>query len=89
MMRREIASKARLVIAREAHVPLTRVTEHADFRSDLGARTLGVCTLMMALEQEFGIDITERETSFCETVGTVIDLIELKLENLSNRGGAR
>ncbi|HVM38317.1 MAG TPA: acyl carrier protein [Sphingomicrobium sp.] len=94
MRREEIARRVRTVLVRELRCPGSRVTENAEFVADLGAMPapglppagrqggiLDKLAVMMALEDEFGIKLTDREVAFCETVGTAIDLVETKLEN--------
>lgn len=80
MSRADIAQRARLVIARELQVPIGRIREDSDFRADLAADSLDMVQLPAALEEEFGIRITDDEAEFAETVGTAIDIIEGKVE---------
>lgn len=80
MSRREIERRARLVLVRELGVNGAKVTEDAEFRCDLGADSLDMVRIPAALEEEFGIAITDDDVDFCETVGTAIDLIAAKLE---------
>jgi acyl carrier protein len=77
----ETGRRARVVIARELGCPLPRLTDAADFRRDLGADSLDLVNVPRALEDEFGIRLTDREVEFCQTVGTAVDLIRSKLEN--------
>lgn len=83
MNRDSIDRRARIVIARELIQPLRRVTDGATFRGDLGADSLDMVQLPRAIEDEFGIILSDDEVTFCQTVGTAIDLIETKLENRS------
>jgi acyl carrier protein len=77
----ETSRRARVVIARTLAVPMTRLTDAADFRGDLGADSLDLVDVPHALEEEFGIRFSDDEVEFCQTVGTAIDLIKTKLEN--------
>ena len=54
------------------------VTSEARFIDDLGADSLDVTELLMALEEEFNIDIDDEATSI-ETVGDAIKYIESKV----------
>lgn len=88
----ETARRVRVVIARELACPLSRLTDGADFRRDLGADSLDLVNVPRALEDEFGISLTDGEVEFCQTVGTAIDVIRSKLENggrFDRRTGAR
>jgi acyl carrier protein len=78
----DVGRRVRVIIARQLAVPLTRLTDSAEFRRDLGVP--GLAMVRTALDDEFGIALTNREIDFCQTVGTAIDLIKSKLEN----GGA-
>jgi acyl carrier protein len=80
MSRPEIERRARLVIARELSVHPARIREDAEFRRDLAADSLDMVQLPAALEEEFGIAISDDEVEFATTVGTAIDIIEAKLE---------
>jgi acyl carrier protein len=79
--RRDIERRARLVIVLELACDPAKVMDRADFRKDLGADSLDMARLPRALEDEFGIRLTDHEVAFCETVGTALDLIETKIEN--------
>lgn len=87
----DTARRVRITIARELACPLARLTEGADFRRDLGADSLDLVQVPAALEDEFGIRLSDAEVEFCQTVGTAIDLIRTKLENRAcgQRAGAR
>ena len=52
-----------------------RVTDAATFRA-LGADSLDGVELAMAIEDRFGIDVTDDEMEACETVGQCIALVE-------------
>lgn len=82
MNRRDIEQRARIVLARELHVELAKVRDEADLREDLGADSLDMVHLTASLEDEFGVQVSDDEAEFCQTVGTAIDLIEAKVEQL-------
>lgn len=81
MSRDEITRRVRLVLVTELGIPPARVRDGAEFRRDLGADSLDMVQVPRALEEEFGIRFSDDEVSFCETVGTAIDLIEQKMDN--------
>jgi acyl carrier protein len=89
----DLGRRVRVTIARELHCPLTRLRDGAEFRRDLGADSLDLVTIPRALEDEFSIQLTDAEIDFCQTVGTLVDVIRSKLENGAafdrRRAGAR
>lgn len=82
MNRRDIEQRARLIIARELHCDIGKVREDADLREDLGADSLDMVQLTAALEDEFGVRVTDDEAEFCQTVGTAFDILAGKVELL-------
>lgn len=78
----EIGRRVRVTLARELGCPLRRLHDGADLRRDLGADSLDLARIPHALEDEFGVLLTDDDVAFCQTVGTAIDLVRVKLENL-------
>jgi acyl carrier protein len=60
-------------------VPEEKVVPEARFGDDLDADSLDLVELVMALEEEFGIEVPEEELEGVETVGQAYDLIAGKL----------
>jgi acyl carrier protein len=88
----DVGRRVRVTIARELACPLSRLSDGADFRRDLGADSLDLVGIPHALEDEFGVSLTDGEVEFCQTVGTAIDVIRSKLENgarFDRRAGVR
>ena len=56
-----------------------QVTMEAKFGEDLDADSLDLVELVMALEEEFGVEVPEEELEGVETVGQAYDLIAGKL----------
>ncbi len=52
------------------------VTENASFVEDLGADSLDIVDFVMALEEEFGIDIPDEEAQKIKTVKDAVDYID-------------
>ena len=57
----------------------TEVTKEASFVDDLGADSLDTVELVMALEEEFDLEISDEDAETIITVGDVIKFIESKL----------
>lgn len=72
----EILDKVRSVIVDQLNVEEDDVTEEAAFIDDLGADSLDIVELVMALEEEFGISIPDEEAENIKTVGDVVAYVE-------------
>jgi acyl carrier protein len=57
----------------------TAFTLDKRFREDLGADSLDIAALLMALEQEFNTQISNEEAAHLATVGAVLDFVKTKL----------
>ena len=76
MERDEIMDKVRGVIVDQLGVQEDDVAEDAAFIDDLGADSLDIVELVMALEEEFGISIPDEEAENIKTVGDAVAFIE-------------
>jgi len=79
----DAASKVREIIVNELGVEAEKVTDDASFVEDLGADSLDTVELVMAFEEEFGIDIPDEDAEQLRTVG---DAIKYLKENSSSEG---
>ncbi len=70
--------KIRQIIAEQLGVKKEEVTDNAKFVDDLGADSLDTVELVMALEEEFGIEIPDDDAEKMTTVGGAIKYIEEK-----------
>ncbi|GAA8442815.1 acyl carrier protein [Helicobacter pylori] len=66
----------RAVIAEQLNVDAAQVTPEAEFVKDLGADSLDVVELIMALEEKFGIEIPDEQAEKIVNVGDVVKYIE-------------
>ncbi|MBL7158247.1 MAG: acyl carrier protein [Candidatus Omnitrophica bacterium] len=73
------AEKIKSVIAEQLGVKPEEVTETAKFVEDLGADSLDTVELVMALEEEYGVEIPDEDAEKLTTVGEAIKYIEEKL----------
>lgn len=65
-------AKVREIIINELGVESEKVTNDASFVDDLGADSLDTVELVMAFEEEFGIDIPDEDAEQMRTVGDAI-----------------
>ncbi|HEX9779846.1 MAG TPA: acyl carrier protein [bacterium] len=73
-----VADRVRAIIAEQLGVKLEEVTDSASFVEDLGADSLDTVELVMALEEEFGIEIPDEDAEKMSSVGEAIKYIENK-----------
>ena len=64
--------RVREIIINELGVEAEKVTDEASFVEDLGADSLDTVELVMAFEEEFGIDIPDEDAEQMRTVGDAI-----------------
>ena len=65
-------ARVREIIINELGVEPEKVTDDASFVEDLGADSLDTVELVMAFEEEFGIDIPDEDAEQMRTVGDAI-----------------
>jgi len=73
-----IADKVKKIIVEQLGVSEDQVTPEAKFIEDLGADSLDLVELIMALEEEFGADIPDEDAEKLTTVGAAISYVEGK-----------
>ena len=71
-----IAEQVRKIVVEQLGVDASAVVECASFMDDLGADSLAIVELVLALEEQFKLDIPESETEKIQTVGDAIAYIE-------------
>ena len=73
-----VERKIRTIIAEQLGVKPEEVTPTASFVDDLGADSLDTVELIMALEEEFNVEIPDEDAEKMKTVGDAIKYIEEK-----------
>jgi acyl carrier protein len=67
--------KVKEIVAEQLGVDEAQVTNEASFMDDLGADSLDTVELVMALEEEFEIEISDEDAEKIQTVQDAIDYI--------------
>ncbi len=80
MTKDEIQKKVKEITNEQLGVDESQITAEAKFVEDLGADSLDTVELIMALEEEFNIDISDEEAEKLTTLQKVVDYIENHLE---------
>ena len=70
--------KMREIIAEQLNCDGETIGLDTSFKDDLGADSLDLFELVMALEEEYGLEIPEEELSDVETVGDIIEYLKNK-----------
>ena len=76
MSSEEVFEKVKETIIEQLGVADTAVTTEASFIDDLGADSLDIVELIMALEEEFDMEIPDSDAEKVVTVGDVVDYIK-------------
>ena len=79
MSSEEIYNKVKEIIVEQLGVAETAITPEASFIDDLGADSLDIVELIMALEEEFDLEIPDADA---EKVVTVNDVVEYIKDNI-------
>ena len=72
----DIFEKVKEIIIEQLGVSETSITTEASFIDDLGADSLDIVELVMALEEEFDLEIPDNDAEKVVTVGDVVDYIK-------------
>lgn len=76
MSTEEVFEKVKAIIVEQLGVTDSAVTMEASFIDDLGADSLDIVELIMALEEEFDMEIPDADAEKVVTVGDVVDYIK-------------
>jgi acyl carrier protein len=71
-----VSEKVKKMIVDQLGVSESEVIDEAKFIDDLGADSLDIVELIMALEDEYGLEIPDEDAEKIETVGDAIKYIE-------------
>ena len=71
-----IFEKIKKIIVAELNVPKEKVTLEASLVDDLGADSIDAVEVIMAIEDEFGVEISDDDMANIKTIKDMVDYIE-------------
>ena len=71
----DVADRVKKIVVEHLGVDEAKVTDNASFIDDLGADSLDTVELVMAFEEEFGIEIPDEDAEKIRTVSDAIEYI--------------
>ena len=72
----DTAERVKKIVVEHLNVDAGKVTDNASFIEDLGADSLDTVELVMAFEEEFGIEIPDDAAESIVTVGDAVKFID-------------
>ncbi len=75
-MASDVETKVREIVCEQLGVAEDEVSANASFTEDLGADSLDIVELVIALEEEYDLEISEEDAEKIRTVGDVVGYIE-------------
>ena len=76
-----VFDKVKELISEQLDVKADDITEASNIQDDLGADSLDVVDLVMALEDEFDVEIPEDQVENIKTVGDIVKFIDANKED--------
>ena len=71
-----ILEKLKEIVAEQLEIEAESITADTRLNEDLNADSLDVVEILMALEDEFGVDIHDEEIEKMKTIGDVVNFIQ-------------
>lgn len=75
---RNMLEKMKEMVAEQLNVDAAEITTETSFKEDLGADSLDLFELVMALEEEYSVEIPSEDLEKLTTVGAVMDYLKSK-----------
>lgn len=77
----DIVARVTELVVENLGVDADKVTENANFVDDLGADSLDAVELVMALEEEFGIEIPDEDAEKITSVAEAVSYVKANMAN--------
>ncbi len=74
----DVADRVKKIVLEHLGVEESKVVESASFLDDLGADSLDTVELVMAFEEEFGVEIPDEDAEKIQTIKDAVTFIESK-----------
>ncbi|QCI16594.1 acyl carrier protein [Buchnera aphidicola (Aphis craccivora)] len=78
---KDIENKIKKIISKKLDIKIEHITNNSSFLEDLGADSLDIVELIMTLEEDFNIEISDNEAEKIKTVQSAINFINSKIKN--------
>ncbi|MBD3320091.1 MAG: acyl carrier protein [Chitinivibrionales bacterium] len=82
--RKDVIARIKKVVVEVLRVDENRLSESSNFQEELGADSLDIVTMLMALEDEFKRQISDEEAKSLVTIGATADFIMDQLQATRN-----
>lgn len=79
-MSNDVFDKVKAIIVKQLNVDASKVVAESSFMEDLGADSLDTVELVMAFEEEFGVEIPDEKASEIQTVTDAVNFINANLK---------
>ncbi|HHV54041.1 MAG TPA: acyl carrier protein [Firmicutes bacterium] len=76
----DLEERVKKIVQEQLQVEPEKITLDASFVDDLGADSLDIVELVMAFEEEFGMEISDEEAERIQTVGDAIQYIKAHVQ---------
>ncbi len=75
-----VLEKMKQILSEQLDADIDSITPETDIADDLGADSLDVVEMLMAIEDEFDIEIPDDKVESLKTVGQVVDYIQENMD---------